>query len=161
MNELYTGLVAYINALTGVTVIRANQSAPAPAPPYITINIQSQPVTGSFRTAIDEDGEQSVTRTFAFILDINFYGAKNGQAALEALVYAFMDKMEDHTARLLAIPGVALQEIVQPPTDVAALFGEQWQPRYNVAIRFHTSRNIVYTNSTIDTVQLERTMEAP
>jgi len=66
MNELYTLLIGYFTTLSNVRVIRANQNAPAPTAPYLTLNIQSIQPTGSFRTAIDTDGTQDVTRTYAF-----------------------------------------------------------------------------------------------
>lgn len=158
MNELYTLLIGYFTTLAGVTTIRANQNAPAPNAPYLTLNIQSIQPTGSYRTAIDTDGTQDVTRTYAFTLDVNFYGKKNGQVELEALVDAVLDGLEDHTARLLALEGkIALQEVIQPPTDVSALFGEQWQPRYNIAMRMHTSRAVEYVNSVIENVDVEAT----
>ena len=37
-NEVHEALVAWISGLTGVTVIKAHQSGPAPALPYIMIN---------------------------------------------------------------------------------------------------------------------------
>jgi hypothetical protein len=83
MNELYTHLIGYFTTLSNVRVIRANQNAPAPTAPYLTLNIQSVQPTGSFRTAIANDGKQSVTRSYAFTLDVNFYGKKNGQVELE------------------------------------------------------------------------------
>jgi len=86
---------------------------------------------------------------------VNFYGKKNGQVELEALVDTVLDGLEDHTARLLELQGkIAMQEVIQPPTDVSALFGEQWQPRYNIALRMHTSRAVEYVNSVIDDVDV-------
>lgn len=155
MNELYTLLIGYFTTLSNVRVIRANQNAPAPTAPYLTLNIQSVQPTGSFRTAIGTDGTQDVTRSYAFTLDVNFYGKKNGQVELEALVDTVLDGLEDHTARLLELQGkIAMQEVIQPPTDVSALFGEQWQPRYNIALRMHTSRAVEYVNSVIDDVDV-------
>lgn len=158
MNELYTLLIGYFSTISNVPVIRANQNAPAPNAPYITINIQSQQPTGSFRMAISEEGEQSVTRTYAFTLDVNFYGKKNGQVELEALVEKVLDAFENHTLRVIALNNqISFQEIIQPPTDVSALFGDQFQPRYNVAMRCHTSRLVKYTNSVIEDVNVEAT----
>lgn len=155
MNELYIALIAYFQDLAGVPVVRANQNVPASKLPYLTINIQSVQPTGSFRTGIKEDGTQSVTRSYAFTLDVNFFGKKNGQVELEELVYKVLDGLEDHTKRLLTLNGIAYQEMIQSPTDVSALFGEQWQPRYNVAFRFHTSRLVQYVNSTIENVDVQ------
>ena len=158
MNELYTLLIGYFTTISSVPVIRANQNAPAPNAPYLTINIQSQQPTGSFRNAISSGGVQDVIRTYAFTLDVNFYGKKNGQVELEALVDTVLDGLEDHTARLLELEGkIAMQEIIQPPTDVSALFGDQFQPRYNVAMRCHTSRLVQYANSVIEDVNVEAT----
>lgn len=158
MNELYTLLISYFKLLSGVAVIRANQNAPAPSAPYLTLNIQSIQPTGSFRTAIATNGAQDVTRSYAFTLDVNFYGKKNGQVELEALVDTVLDGLEDHTARMFELQGkIALQEVIQPPTDVSALFGEQWQPRYNIALRMHTSRLVEYLNSYIDDVVVTET----
>jgi hypothetical protein len=158
MNELYTLLIGYFSILSSATVIRANQNAPAPSAPYLTLNIQSVQPTGSYRTAIDTDGTQDVTRSYAFTLDINFYGKKNGQVELEALVDTVLDGLEDHNKRLFELAGkIALQEVIQPPTDVSALFGEQWQPRYNIALRMHTSRAVEYTSSFIDDVAVSKT----
>lgn len=158
MNELYTLLIGYFSTISSVPVIRANQNAPAPNAPYMTINIQSQQPTGSFRNAISSGGVQDVIRTYAFTLDVNFYGKKNGQVELEALVEDVLDALEDHTARIFSLENkIAFQEIIQPPTDVSALFGDQFQPRYNVAMRFHTSRLVQYTNSVIEDVNVEAT----
>lgn len=158
MNELYTLLISYFTTLSNVRVIRANQNAPAPTAPYLTLNIQSIQPTGSYRTAIETDGTQDVTRSYAFTLDVNFYGKKNGQVELEALVDTVLDGLENHTARLLELQGkISMQEVIQPPTDVSALFGDQWQPRYNIALRMHTSRSVEYVNSYIDDVDVLKT----
>ncbi|CAB5223266.1 hypothetical protein UFOVP380_26 [uncultured Caudovirales phage] len=163
MNELYTPLIAYFVLLAGngVPVIRANQNAPAPNAPYITLNVQSQVRTGSFRTDIASNGTQTLQRTYAFALDVNLYGKEGGQVELETLVQRVLDGLEDDTQRMLTLSDIALQEVVQPPTDVSALFSEHWQPRYNFALRLHTSRQVVYTGSTIDTVNVDHTLEAP
>lgn len=78
-------LYAWAYSLTGVTTIWRFQNAPAPALPYMTININGiKKVNWDYLTETDENGNAALMGNRELMFEINFCGA-GGLEAFEKL----------------------------------------------------------------------------
>jgi hypothetical protein len=156
MNDVYAVLIPYFASLSGVTCIRPQQNVPAPQAPYCTVDIQSIQPQGAFRESVADDGTVTMQRNFNFTVDLNVYGKENSPNEAETIAHNILDGLEDHARRVLAMNGnVAFQQVLSPVTDVTALIGKQYQPRYNIAMRWNTSKRFTFNNGVIDVVEIE------
>lgn len=160
MNDLYTALLPYLASLMGVTCVQPMQNVKTPALPYATVEIRSMVPTGSFFTGRDDsENTESLQRTYSFTVDVNVYGRNNKRGEDMDILHALQDGLEDHTRRRLALGHImAFQEIIQPPADISGLIGDQYQPRANIAMRWHTSRAVTYDIDMIDTAEITPTI---
>lgn len=160
MNELYALLVPYFASLAGVACIRPQQNAPAPLPPYLTLDIRSIVQQGTFREGVSEAGVITAQRSFAFTVDLNIYGENNKPNDAENICTLILNGLEDVGRRILEMGGeIAYQKVLSPPTDVTALIGKQFQPRYNMALLWNTSKRFNYNVSLIEDVVIEAIIE--
>jgi hypothetical protein len=161
MNELYTLLIPYFVALSGVTCIQPMQNVKIPALPYVTLDIQSTQQTGGFVEGRDDSASTETTqRNFTFTLDVNVYGRNNRKGEAMDIAQRILDGMEDHNRRLLAMGDVlAYQDMLSAPNDITGLIADQYQPRVNMAMRWHTARRATYSLNMIDHVEV--TPQAP
>lgn len=156
MNELYALLVPYFSSLAGIACIRPQQNAPAPLPPYMTLDIRSVVPQGTFRDGVDENGVVSSQRNYNFTVDLNIYGSNNSPSEAESICTTVLNGLENVGYRILELQGkLAFQQILSPPTDVTSLIGKQFQPRYNIAMRWNTSELFSYNAGVIEQVEIE------
>ena len=157
MNEIYTVLVPYFATLSGVTCIRPQQNVPAPLAPYCTVDIQSVQPVGAFRQSVALNGTVQMQRNFNFTVDLNVYGKESDPSEAETIAHNILNGLENHAQRVIATNGnVAFQQILSPVTDITALIGKQYQPRFNIAMRWNTSKTFTFNNGIIDVVEIEK-----
>lgn len=160
MNELYALLVPYFSELSGIKCIRPQQNAPAPLPPYLTLDIRSIVPQGTFREKVEEEGVITAQRTFGFTVDLNIYGTNDKPNEAESICTLILNGLEDVGRRILAMGGkIAYQKVLSPPTDVTALIGKQFQPRYNMALLWNTSNRFKYNVGLVENVVIEAIVE--
>lgn len=159
MSELYSLLIPYFVALSGVTCVQPMQNKHIPALPYVTLDIQSTQQTGGFVEGRDaSDGTETTQRNFTFTLDVNVYGRNNKKGEAMDIAQRILDGMEDHNRRLLAMGDVLVyQDILSAPSDITGLIADQYQPRVNMAQRWHTARRATYNIDFIESVELTPT----
>lgn len=156
MNELYTLLIPYFVALSGVTCVQPMQNVKTPTLPYVTLDIQSTQQTGGFVEGRDAtDGTETTQRNFTFTLDVNVYGRNNRKGEAMDIAQRILDGMEDHNRRLLAMGDVLVyQDMLSAPNDITGLIADQYQPRVNMAQRWHTARRPTYNITFIESVEV-------
>jgi hypothetical protein len=129
---------------------------PAPQAPYCTVDIQSIQQQGAFRESVDINGLVTMQRNFNFTVDLNVYGKESDPSEAEKIANNILDGLENHALRLLETNGnYSFQQILSPPSDITALIGKQYQPRWNIAMRWNTSRRFSYNNGVIGIVEIE------
>jgi hypothetical protein len=73
--QLRSNIILWIAEAVGVTVIRANQSAPRPDPPYISVNITSMDSIGMGDYSLaDTNGDQTITQDITLSISVQGYG---------------------------------------------------------------------------------------
>ena len=159
MNELYALLIPYFVALSGVTCVQPMQNVKTPALPYVTIDIQSTQQTGGFVQGRDaSDGTETTQRNFTFTLDVNIYGRNNHKGEAMTIAQLIVDGMENHNRRLLAMGDTLVyQDMLSAPADISGLIADQYQPRVNMAQRWHTARRATYGINFIESVEVTPT----
>lgn len=159
MSELYTLLIPYFVAISGVTCVQPMQNVKTPTLPYVTIDIQSTQQTGGFVEGRDlNDGTETTQRNFTFTLDVNVYGRNNKKGEAMDIAQRIVDGMEDHTRRMIAMGDtLVFQDMLSAPQDISALIADQYQPRANIAMRWHTARRATYDIDFIESVEITPT----
>ena len=156
MRDLYLLLVPYFAALGEVPCIQPMQNVKTPTLPYVTLDIQSTQQTGGFVEGRDDSASTETTqRNFTFTLDVNVYGRNNRKGEAMDIAQRILDGMEDHNRRLLAMGDLlSYQDMLIPPADISGLIADQYQPRVNMAMRWHTARRATYSLNMIDHVEV-------
>ena len=156
MEWLYNQLIPYFADLTGVQVVRPFQNAPAPSGRYCTLKVSSI-VNRDFNIPLGTslNNQTKIRRIFDFTVTINCYGINNQIETAESLAESILDGLENATKRHLHFTeDITYKRIIQPSTDISGIIGGQYQPRFVLALGFEASKEIVYTESTIETVEI-------
>jgi hypothetical protein len=157
MEWLYNELIPYFADLTGVQVVRPFQNTPAPNGRYCTLKVSSI-VNRDFNIPLGTSltNQTKIRRIFDFTVTINCYGINNQIETAESLAESIFDGLENATKRHLHFTeDISYKRVVQPSTDISAIIGGQYQPRFVLALGFEASKEIVYTESTIETVEID------
>ena len=157
MEWLYNELIPYFADLTGVQVVRPFQNAPAPSGRYCTLKITSV-VNRDFNIPLGTSltNQTKIRRIFDFTVTINCYGINNQIETAEALAESILDGLVDANKRhILFKEDISYKRVLQPSTDISETIGGQYQPRFVLALGFEASKEIVYNESTIETVEID------
>ena len=157
MEWLYNQLVPYFADLTGVPVVRPYQNAPAINGRYCTLVITSI-VHKTFNIPLGTNlgNESKVRRLFNFTVNINCYGVNNDIDSASSLSESIMDGLVDANKRHLHFTeDITYRKVLLPSTDISATIGGQYQPRFVLALGFEASKEVVYNESTIETVEID------
>lgn len=157
MEWLYNQLIPYFADLTGVQVVRPFQNAPAVGGRYCTLSITSI-VNRDFNIPLGTNltNETKVRRLFDFTVTINCYGLNNQIETAQELAESIFDGLVDASKRHLHFTeDISYKRVLQPSTDISAIIGGQYQPRFVLALGFEASKEIVYNESTIETIVID------
>lgn len=157
MEWLYNQLIPYFADLTGVPVVRPFQNAPAIDGRYCTLVITSI-VHSTFNIPLSTNliNQSKVRRLFDFTVNINCYGVNNDIDSAFSLSESIMDGLADNAKRHLHFTeDISYKKVLQPSTDISAIIGGQYQPRFVLALGFVASKEIVYNQNSIETIIID------
>lgn len=170
MQALYARIIDWLDAITPAecTVIVANQNAPSPPRPFVTVNIASvvdiardksanvrdanAGATGPFPSD-DPDFVRDVVRFLRVTADVQVFGRPSQIYDAEAIAQQILDLAYDSDAMLDTLGrSVAFQLITNGPQSIDAVIGAQFEPRVVMAMQFSATRDIVHSTGSISTV---------
>ena len=159
MITVYQRLILWLQAVTDVTVIVRNPSAPEPAAPFVSLKVTNNGDLANHRYVIDVDGIQRVTRFQDLTVSIQIQGRPTEQVEAEEIAQKIMDaltfpdQMLDHFNRTLAYTSIRLA-----PNTIDQLTGVEWSNRVVMDVGFSATRDIEHDVGVIETVELDGTI---
>lgn len=134
-DQVHSAMVRWLAALTGVTVIRTHQSGPAPAEPYIAVNLTTTRQIRQHAQVVDYDTEDSagaVAASTVLEVEWQFSCHAYGEEPLAILrpVRSAIQLAQMHEPLL---PDLVIHECSQI-RNVPDWLNERWEPRAQIDI---------------------------
>jgi hypothetical protein len=156
---LKTAIYDWVSTETAITTIWANQNAPQPDTPYITLNI----IAGPVKLGLDDDMVwDSVGAQFIlagqrrFTTSIQAYG--NGSLSAMSNLLGSIDKPSVHDGLSTAKLAIANTPAI---IDLTAMLSTAFEDRRGMDVEFYTVDNTAITLSYIDKTELEGFLTTP
>ena len=173
MQAAYAKIIAWMETLTpaNCTVIVANQNAPTPPRPFVTVKLLTvqdiaRDMTPNVRDAndtgegpfpsADPDFVRDVVRFIQINADVQVYGDPSDIFSAENIAQGFLDHAYNSDAALDILGrDVAFQLVTSGPQSVDGVIGAEFEPRVIMAMQFSATRDIVYQIGGIGGVIIE------
>lgn len=146
----YSNIQGYFYTLfttvTGVQVIWAEQNAPRPANPYISLKLLNSNAIGyDYITEPDDDGMAVIYGNREFTLEINYFG-NDGLGAMEQIRTAFFNPVIREELNQIGLVFVERLTFL----DTTQLLDTRYERRYTMELRFRYSNQGVGEPDKID-----------
>jgi hypothetical protein len=170
MQGFYDKVLAWLDAITpsDCTIIIANQNAPSPARPFVTVkaatvtdiardkspNVRdaNAGATGPFPSD-DPEFVRDVVRFLRINVDLQVFGEPSELHSAETIAQSILDAAYDSDAALDTLGrSVAFQLVTAAPQSIDAVIGAEFEPRVVMSMQFGATRDIVHTTGGISTV---------
>ena len=141
-------IIAWLESVSGLTVVWAEQDANRPALPYVTANITGYGASEGFPAQVN-NGNDSYTQYIKKVLtvSVNAYGETNGN-----IIDLITDSVYNSTLLAsLKTAGLYFRSI-SDPIPLAQVVETKWEQRWQVDVIFAYSKDIVFTPGYIDRV---------
>lgn len=173
MQAVYTKIITWLNGLTpeNCPVIVANQNAPTPPRPFVTLKISTaQDVARDYAPDVrdlNDTGEgdfpgpdpefvQDVVRFTRLTADVQVYGDPAEIYSAETIAQGILDHAYNSNAALDVLGrSLAFQMITSGPQSIDGVIGAEFEPRVVMAMQFSATRDIVHEIGGISTVIME------
>lgn len=182
MQAVYGRLVTWLATLvpTGCTVIIADQNAPTPPRPFVTVKIETvldvardfsenvrdltDPGTGPFPYELPPyvpSFVRDVVRFVRLTVNIQVHGLPGSIYSAEAVAQGILDHAYNSDAALDTLGrSLAFQLVLSAPQSVGAVIGSEMEPRVVMALQFSATRDLVYQIGGISTVIITGSADA-
>jgi hypothetical protein len=173
MQAVYTKIITWLNALTPAdcTVIIADQNAPTPPRPFVTVKLRvtgdvardfsadvrdlSDTGSGAF-PGPDPEFVRDVVRFLRLTCDVQVFGDPAAVFEAETIAQGILDHAYNSDAALDVFGrNLAFQLVLSEPQTVDAVIGTEFEPRVTMALQFSATRDLVYEIGGISTVIVE------
>lgn len=182
MQAVYGRLVTWLATLvpTGCTVIIADQNAPTPPRPFVTVKIETvldvardfsenvrdltDPGTGPFPYELPPyvpSFVRDVVRFVRLTVNIQVHGLPGSIYSAEAVAQGILDHAYNSDAALDTLGrSLAFQLVLSAPQSAGAVIGSEMEPRVVMALQFSATRDLVYQIGGISTVIITGSADA-
>ena len=142
----------------GLPVMRQHPNAPAPTPPYITLDAIGRRETGTvanpYASSLDDEADTWQRKGFfmqSFTLRVQVYGEKaDPYQALDVAERIQRACKNDELQTDILQPNIAMMSVLAPPTDVTGLLGDQWQARAFIDLLMEVCVPYAYSKARFD-----------
>ena len=173
MQAVYTKIITWLSGLTpeNCPIIVANQNAPTPPRPFVTLKISTVQDVARDMTPyvrdINDTGEgdfpgpdpefvQDVVRFVRLTADVQVYGDPAQIYSAETIAQGILDHAYNSDAALDVLGrSLAFQMIASGPQSIDGVIGAEFEPRVIMAMQFSATRDIVYQIGGIGGVIIE------
>jgi hypothetical protein len=163
MNDIYQRVIAWLTAIKpeGVTLIVADQNAPSPPRPYMTMRLSQSGEIAHYTTPnVDEDGDQGVVRWVRLTCALQIFGRPEVLLEAENIAQHMADRVYNETQRIEILGrSVAFNQILNGPQSVDQIAGVEWEPRVVLDLGMSAARDLVYAIGCIEVVEVKGTVD--
>lgn len=159
MNEIYQRVIAWLTAITpqGVTIIVADQNAPSPTRPYMTLRLSQSGEIAHYTTPnVDEEGDLGVTRWIRLTAALQIFGRPDVPLEAENIAQHIADRVYNETQRVEILGrSLAFNQILNGPQSVDQIAGVEWEPRVVLDLGMSAARDLTYEIGCIEFVEVK------
>jgi hypothetical protein len=159
MNAVYQSAIAWLEAIkpAGVTIIVANQNAPSPPRPYMTVRISESGDIAHYKAPnVDEHGNLPITRWVRLTCALQIFGRPEQPLEAETIAQHIADRVYNDTQRIDILGrSLAFNQILTGPQSVDQIAGVEWEPRAILDLGMSASRDLEYEIGAIEIVEIK------
>lgn len=159
MNTVYQRVIAWLDAIkpAGVTIIVADQNAPSPARPYMTMRItQSGEIAHQKAANVDEDGNLDIVRWVRLTCALQVFGQPEQPLEAEGIAQHIADRVYNDVLRIDTLGrSLAFNQILNGPQSINQIAGVEWEPRVSMDLGMSASRDLQYEIGAIEIVEVK------
>lgn len=162
MNEIYVKLWNFFRAAlpSEVTIVVANQNAPRPLRPLMTMKLSQTREIGIQRK-VGLNDQRTLNRWAFFTVSCQFFGEREKSTQSEELAQKVLDAYYDLNLRLETLGReIAFTQVLSGPTSIDEVIGSEFEPRVILDLGLCVSRESVSAQlESIDLVEYESNIE--
>lgn len=150
MIEIYKKIVAFFQDILGsnVNIIVANQNAPRPPRPVVTIKLSQIGDLGKDRS-MNLDEKIVIKRWLNLVLTVQIFARPQFITEAEEIAQKILDGMHDLNKRIFIMGrDVAFTHVVAPPSNIDEVLGSNFEPRVIIELGMTASREHIILNDT-------------